>query len=116
MTQEKVAILMSTYNGEKYLTEQIESIQKQTNNNWHLYIRDDGSTDKTPIILSDFAKYDKRITFFNREHICNLGVVKSFMNLLANIDADFYMFSDQDDVWNYGNRQAICTMVLRKAV
>lgn len=114
MTQEKVAILMSTYNGEKYLTEQIESIQKQTNNNWHLYIRDDGSTDKTPIILSEFTKYDKRITFFNREHICNLGVVKSFMNLLANIDADFYMFADQDDVWKKDKIQRALTLIKKE--
>ncbi|WP_323065234.1 glycosyltransferase, partial [Limosilactobacillus reuteri] len=47
MTTAKIAILMSTYNGQKYLSEQIESIQKQSYSNWQLYIRDDGSTDNT---------------------------------------------------------------------
>lgn len=95
----KVAILMSTYNGEKYLAEQIESIIKQSYSNWHLYIRDDGSTDNTIRIIKKYAKQNSKITFYNAGSIDNIGVTKSFIELLKGTSADFYMFSDQDDFW-----------------
>lgn len=94
-----VAILMSTYNGEQYLKEQINSIINQSYSDWHLYIRDDGSTDRTAEIIDRYTKQDSRITFCNQKHIENLGVTKSFMQLLSITDANLYMFSDQDDVW-----------------
>ena len=94
-----VAILMSTYNGEKYLREQIDSIIAQSYVDWHLYIRDDGSTDSTPNIIASYEKKDSRISFFNRNNIKNMGVTKSFLYLLNNTEASLYMFSDQDDVW-----------------
>lgn len=95
----QIAILMSTYNGEGYLADQVKSIQEQTNQNWHLYIRDDGSKDSTPEILRDLAKDDSRITIVD-DHPENLGVVKSFLYLLQNNQADYYMFADQDDYWH----------------
>lgn len=94
-----VAILMSTYNGEKYLNDQIDSIMNQSYSDWHLYIRDDGSTDNTPSIIRMYEKKDARITFLNKNNIQNVGVTKSFLTLLQNVAADLYMFSDQDDVW-----------------
>ncbi len=99
MRQDRIAILMSTYNGERYLRKQIESIQNQTNHDWHLFIRDDGSNDSTISIISKLVSEDNRITFINQNSIHNLGVVKSFMSLLKVVDADFYMFADQDDYW-----------------
>lgn len=90
---------MSTYNGQNYLADQINSIINQSNRQWHLYIRDDGSNDNTPQIIRQFAANNKRITFVNDQHIKNIGVVRSFMSLLNDIEADFYMFSDQDDFW-----------------
>lgn len=94
-----VAILMSTYNGEHYLGEQIQSIIDQTYDNWHLYIRDDGSKDNTIHIIKSYAAKDHRVTFFNENNVKNVGVVRSFMELLKKTYADFYMFSDQDDFW-----------------
>ncbi|MBB1063148.1 glycosyltransferase family 2 protein [Limosilactobacillus fastidiosus] len=94
-----VAILMSTFNGEKYLSSQIDSIIKQTYKNWHLYIRDDGSSDGTRDIIQQYSNKYSNITFFNKNNMENKGVVKSFMELLEKTDADYYMFSDQDDVW-----------------
>lgn len=96
---EKVAILMSTYNGESYLADQIDSIINQSYLDWHLYIRDDGSNDTTCDIIRHYSNKYSKISFVNDGNITNLGVIKSFMNLLENTDADFYMFSDQDDVW-----------------
>ncbi|AYZ24057.1 TPA: glycosyltransferase family 2 protein [Streptococcus agalactiae] len=95
----KVNILMATYNGEKFLAQQIESIQKQTFKEWNLLIRDDGSSDKTCDIIRNFTAKDSRIRFINENEHHNLGVIKSFFMLVNYEVADFYFFSDQDDVW-----------------
>ena len=95
----KVNILLSTYNGEQYLKEQVKSIQDQTYQNWQLLIRDDGSTDGTVEIIQELVAQDERIRFINQGAIENLGVIKSFHALLKYEKADLYCFSDQDDVW-----------------
>ena len=77
----KVAILMSTYNGEKYLREQIESLQKQTFKKWELFIRDDGSTDNTISVINKLQVKDSRIHFLDDEKI-QLRPMKSFLYLL----------------------------------
>ena len=88
---------MSTYNGEKFVAEQIESIQKQTYTDWNLIIRDDGSKDGTCEIIENFINNDSRIKLIRAE---NVGVIKSFHELVINNnDADFYFFADQDDYW-----------------
>lgn len=99
MAKDKVAILMSTYNGEKYLRDQIESIQHQSYQDWHLYIRDDGSKDNTVKIINEYTDADQRITLISETRQQNLGVMRSFLKLLEMTDADYYMFSDQDDYW-----------------
>lgn len=96
---EKVAILMSTYNGEDYLDDQIQSIIDQSYKNWTLYIRDDGSDDNTVGIIKKYTEKYSNIIFFNDGNIKNIGVVRSFLDLLENTNADYYMFSDQDDFW-----------------
>lgn len=95
----KVNILLSTYNGEQYLKEQVKSIQDQTYRDWQLLIRDDGSTDGTVEIIQELVAQDERIRFINQGAIENLGVIKSFHALLKYEKADLYCFSDQDDVW-----------------
>ncbi|HFU3730006.1 TPA: glycosyltransferase family 2 protein [Streptococcus suis] len=95
----KVNILMSTYNGQQFLAEQIRSIQDQTYTDWTLLVRDDGSSDKTREILQDFASKDSRIRLIDVEETENLGVIKSFHRLVHYEQADYYFFSDQDDVW-----------------
>lgn len=99
MAQDKIAILMSTYNGHDYVADQIQSIINQTYQNWTLYIRDDGSSDNTREIIKRFANRDSRIILTNPDHSDNLGSVGSFFELLKSTNADFYMFSDQDDYW-----------------
>ncbi|WP_153055897.1 glycosyltransferase, partial [Streptococcus suis] len=59
----KVNILMSTYNGQQFLAEQIRSIQEQTYTDWTLFIRDDGSSDRTRELIKDFVEQDQRIHF-----------------------------------------------------
>ena len=94
----KIEILMATYNGEKYIREQINSIISQTYSNWTLLIRDDGSKDDTVKIIREYEKKDKRIKLLE-DNKGNLGFVKNFEELLKNSSEEFIMFSDQDDYW-----------------
>ena len=96
--EKKIEILLATYNGEKYLNEQIDSIINQTYTNWKLLIRDDGSEDRTLEILKEYEKRDERISIL-RHNKGNLGFVKNFEELLKNSSEEFIMFSDQDDYW-----------------
>jgi len=95
---QKVQILMSTYNGEKYLEEQLNSILWQDYPEIYLLIRDDGSVDRTIDIVKKYAKENDRISYYQGK---NIGVIKSFFDLLQKADPsmDFYALSDQDDVW-----------------
>ena len=80
---EKIDILMATYNGEKYLREQIESILSQTYSEFRLIISDDCSTDSTREIIKKYKKKDKRIIPYFQEK--NLGYVKNFEFLLTKV-------------------------------
>ncbi|MBR5084586.1 MAG: glycosyltransferase family 2 protein [Prevotella sp.] len=97
-TKQTIAILMATYNGERYVKEQLESFVKQTNSDWHLYIHDDGSTDHTLDIIRTFAQQDSRVTIL--EYESQKGAKDNFLSLLKRVEASYYMFADQDDVWN----------------
>lgn len=90
---------MSTYNGARYLGEQIDSILNQTFTDWILYIRDDGSKDETRSILYEYNSMFPDKVYIVDDISSNLGAGESFMHLLKVVEADYYMFSDQDDVW-----------------
>ena len=94
---ETIDILLATYNGEKYLKEQIESILNQTYSNIRLIISDDCSTEKTKEIIKAYEEKDNRIISYFHEK--NLGYVKNFEFLLSKVENEIYMLSDQDDVW-----------------
>lgn len=93
-----VSVLLSTYNGEKYLREQINSILSQEDVNIKLIVRDDGSTDSTLDILREY-KDKSYLQYYNE---VNIGYAKSFMNLImkSRDTADYYAFCDQDDIWD----------------
>lgn len=95
--EEKVDVLLATYNGERYVAKQIDSILNQTYKNINLIISDDCSKDTTPEILKEYAKKDNRIILHLQEE--NLGVVKNIEFLLKQVKSDLYMLADQDDVW-----------------
>lgn len=97
----RLTVLMSTYNGEKYLREQLESIFAQTlpeGFSLKVIVRDDGSTDATLSILDEFCdKYKESLSYYTGD---NLKPAKSFWHLLKNCpQSDYYAFSDQDDFW-----------------
>ena len=97
------AVLMSTYNGELYIREQIDSILRQEDTDVRLYIRDDGSSDATVRILEEYAGRYPNVIFVNRDQVSHLGVMKSYLSLLDYVyktsPSDHYAFADQDDVW-----------------
>ncbi|GGR08719.1 glycosyltransferase family 2 protein [Deinococcus ruber] len=93
----KVAVLLSSYNGEKYISHLIETILGQTYKNFDLYIRDDGSKDFTLEKIEKYKKLDKRVHFVESQG--NLGSSGSFLELLYQVEADVYFFADQDDSW-----------------
>ncbi len=96
MENPKVAVVLSTYQGEKYVKQQIDSILNQTYPNIEIYVRDDGSKDNTVEILKQYEKENK-IKLFPQE---NVGFIKSFFTALSFCeDADYYAFCDQDDEW-----------------
>lgn len=98
---ETVNIMMATYNGEKYLSEQLDSILAQTFQNFKIYISDDVSTDNTLKILLMYKKnYPEKIEIIDYKRKKG-SAAKNFIYLFDNVDeADYYMFCDQDDVWN----------------
>lgn len=100
----RIAILMSTYNGEQFLEKQLNSIANQKcEAEICLYIRDDGSSDLTEQIISSWKE---RISLHYAQGK-NIGPAKSFWNLLMDksIDADYYAFCDQDDIWDENKLQ-----------
>ena len=93
-----VNVLMSTYNGEKYLKQQIDSILNQSRVKVFLTIRDDGSSDGTALILEEYAELDNVNVILGQ----NIGFKRSFITLFSDLsqsNCDFYAFSDQDDEW-----------------
>lgn len=100
MNNYKVAILMSTYNGEKYLKEQLDSIFAQKDIDLTLYIRDDGSSDKTVPIINEYSVNNNVEVILGN----NIGAPASFAALVDYVcnlseEYDYYAFADQDDIW-----------------
>jgi rhamnosyltransferase len=93
-----VDIVMGTYNGAKYLRDQVESLQRQTHSNWRLLVRDDVSSDGTVALLQQMAAQDRRITVVV-DALGNLGFGRNYRQLLRLSTAPYTMFCDQDDVW-----------------
>lgn len=93
----RLIVLMSSYNGEKYIREQLDSLLRQTLQPDLIYIRDDGSKDDTVAILDEYAGKYPFIRYYCGE---NKGPAKSFWELICNCEeADYYALCDQDDVW-----------------
>lgn len=98
--KETVCILLASFNGQKYIGDQIESLILQTYTNWKLFIRDDGSADQTVNIIKEYTQKDKRITVINDERK-SLGSCQNFSALLeiTRSPYEYIMFCDQDDYW-----------------
>lgn len=95
----KVAVLVCTYNGERYLREQLDSIAAQSHSNWEMWVSDDGSTDDTCAILEDYrARWPQPLMVHQGPAT---GFAANFMSITcaAASDAEYFAYSDQDDIW-----------------
>ena len=91
----KISVCMATYNGERFIHEQLESILGQLENGDEVVIVDDASTDSTVAIIDGFC--DKRIRIFRQAR--NRGVLKSFGHALEEASGEIIFLADQDDIW-----------------
>lgn len=90
-----ISVCLATYNGERYIKEQLHSILKQLEKNDEVIVIDDVSTDHTVFVIQQMN--DSRVKLFKNEH--NLGPIKSFQKALEMCIGDYIFLSDQDDVW-----------------
>ena len=97
---EQINVLVSTYNGEKYIEEQLKSIDCQTYSNVHVYVRDDGSTDHTVELVNRYIRENELSDKYTVATGENIGFSKSFHLLMQMADSgEYWAFCDQDDVW-----------------
>lgn len=109
----KILVLLSAYNGEKFIEEQIKSLLKQENVDIHILIRDDGSTDNTCKIIEKYLHDTQRVTLMKGD---NIGCVGSFCAVAKEAydnysDYDYYAFCDQDDIWMKDKCERACTVL-----
>ena len=94
----KVAVLLATYNGEKYIRELLDSLMRQTYQNFVCYIHDDGSGDGTVNICNEYhEKYPDKVVVL--DYPSTGGARNNFLSFTEHVSADYYCFCDQDDVW-----------------
>ena len=104
-----VDICLATYNGERFLEEQMDSIINQSYPSWHLWIRDDGSSDSTLQILNDYSvRYPDKISIIY-DNKGNLGFIQNFNEILKYTTAVYIAFSDQDDIWKKDKLKVLIT-------
>lgn len=101
----KVSIALASYNGEKFIREQIESIFRQTEQDFEIVVCDDCSTDSTVKILEELAEKNGRIKIFRNDK--NLGFVKNFEKALSLCTGEFIALSDQDDIWTENHLEVL---------
>lgn len=92
-----ISIALASYNGEKFIREQLDSILAQTVTDWELVACDDRSSDGTPAILREYAARDGRIRVYENEE--NLGFRRNFEQAVSRCTGEYTAFSDQDDIW-----------------
>lgn len=114
MKNPEILILLACYNGADYIQEQIESIQSQTHKNWRLIVRDDGSTDGTIDLVKNLSFQDDRIQLIEVDTSESTGAATNFANLMEyahSCQSDYFMFSDQDDVWKNTKLQKLLVTI-----
>lgn len=118
--RDKVSVAMATYNGEKYIKEQIESILENLEEQDELIISDDFSKDNTRNIIKEYENKDKRIKLIDGP---KKGVKQNFANAINNCTGKYIFLSDQDDIWIKNKVQQVlnafkekeCTLVIHDA-
>lgn len=113
----RVSVAMATYNGEKYIKEQIDSIMTNLKENDELIISDDGSKDSTREIIEEYIKDDNRIKLIDGP---KNSVKQNFANAISNCSGEYIFLADQDDIWENNKVELVlncfeqekCTLVI----
>lgn len=117
MSQKQVLVLMTSYNGERYIKQQIESIIQQSFLNWKLVIQDDGSSDSTVEIVQKYCEKDSRIELMYNKMIYH-GAYNNFHYLINRFkqtrEFDYVMFCDQDDIWLQNKMEDMVRFIEKK--
>ena len=118
MKSDSILIMMATYNGEEFLREQLDSILCQTVSTWKLLIRDDNSSDQTRAIIKEYEEKDSRIKLIKNTSQHH-GSYYNFFGLLNDVRQnenpfDFYMFADQDDIWDVNKLECLISYYYEK--
>lgn len=111
---QSVVIVMATYNGQRFIEEQIRSIQAQSFSDWKLFVRDDGSSDDTVQKISQIECEDNRISLI-RDDAGNQGAIGNFaflMKVAHEEGAEYVFFADQDDVWRPDKMETMLAAIL----
>lgn len=103
----KLSVALCTYNGEKYIKKQLESIIFQSVCVDEIVVRDDGSSDSTLSIVKSIAEKHPEIRFDIKQNETNLGVVRNFENAIEACSGDIIFLSDQDDIWMVNKVESI---------
>lgn len=98
VSNQLVSIALCTYNGERFLKQQLDTLVNQSYKNLEIVIVDDVSSDHTIAIIEEYTAQDPRVKLYKNEH--NLGYVKNFEKAISLCTGDFIALSDQDDVWD----------------
>lgn len=110
----KISIAMTTYNGEKYVIKQLESILKQTRKPDEVIICDDGSKDGTITLIESFIESNHLDNWFLYQNTPNLGWQKNFFKAASKTTGDIIFFSDQDDIWKDEKIEVMTQMAIEK--
>ena len=113
MSNIRVSVAMATYNGEKYIKEQINSILKNLKQDDELVISDDGSKDNTIRIIQEYQKEDSRVKLFEGP---KKGVKQNFANAIEKSNGEYIFLADQDDVWNDNKVKEVLKVFEEKGV
>ena len=100
----KVSVLLSVHNHEMYVGQAIESVLRQTYQDWELIIIDDCSQDRSPDVARQYQNQDDRIRFYRQEE--NKGAILTFNELLKRADGEYIASLDSDDIWYDGDRKS----------
>lgn len=111
MFEHDVSIILSTYNGSKFLRHQLDSLVDQSYENYTIWVRDDGSSDSTKAIIEEYkGMYPNKFKLVDWESSQNLGFGASFLRLLELADGELFFFCDQDDIWRKDKLEKITTI------
>jgi glycosyltransferase involved in cell wall biosynthesis len=110
----KISIALATYNGQGFIREQIESILNQSIPDFELIISDDGSTDKTIEIITEYQKHDNRIFLIHNKR--TRGFVNNFENALVVCKGEYIALADQDDIWSRNKLEQLISKIMNKSL